>query len=117
MAKLKAMAHSQGTKSPDQSKNPSISAPDGKVEGYKIDWSLKNKLLKSETSYSGEIPSAVMDLIFKESSEVQEAILTDDQRFFNASTAKAALAYHPILLEQKGWGYKWKWSRGSFISD
>ncbi|SFT92475.1 AAA domain-containing protein [Algoriphagus locisalis] len=101
----------------DQSKNPFISVPDGKVEGYKIDWSLKNKLLKSETSYSGEIPSAVMDLIFKESSEVQEAILTDDQRFFNASTAKAALAYHPILLEQKGWGYKWKWSRGSFISD
>lgn len=101
----------------DQSKNPSISHPDAKSEGYEIDWSLKNKLLKSDTSYSGDIPSAVMDLIFKVSSEDQKAILTDDQRFYNASTAKAALAYHPILLEQKGWDYRWKWSRSTFISD
>ncbi|WBL41463.1 AAA domain-containing protein [Algoriphagus halophytocola] len=99
----------------DQSNDPSISVPVGKVEGYVIDWSLKNKLLKSEASYSGEIPSVVMDLIFKESSEIQEAILTDDQRFFNAATAKAAIAYHPILLEQKGWNWVWKWSREEFL--
>ena len=54
---------------------------------------------------------AVMDLIRTDQEGNQSAILTDDQRFFSAPTAKAALAYHPILLESKGWGWEWKWSR------
>ncbi len=98
----------------EQSKKPGISAPVAKTENYQIDWSLKNKLLRSDSSYSAETPSAVMDLIFKERSRDKKAILTDDQRFFNAPTSKAALAYHPILLEHKGWKCEWKWSRSYF---
>lgn len=100
----------------EQSKTPCVSAPVAKTASYQIDWSLKNKLLRSDSSYSAEIPSAVMDLIFKERSGDNKAILSDDQRFFNAPTSKAALAYHPILLEQKGWKYEWKWSRSYFYS-
>ncbi|MEB2785480.1 AAA domain-containing protein [Algoriphagus persicinus] len=94
-----------------QSVNPSIPAPVAKMQGYEIDWSLKNKLFDLDKSYSKETPSAVMDLIFTESNGERKAVLTDDQRFFNSPTAKAALAFHPILLEQKGWKFEWKWSR------
>ncbi|MEB2776321.1 AAA domain-containing protein [Algoriphagus sp. D3-2-R+10] len=97
-----------------QSGNPSIATPTAITKGYEIYWSLKNKLLDLDKSYSKETPSAVMDLILTESSGEKKAVLTDDQRFFNAATAKAALAYHPILLEQKGWIYEWKWSRNYF---
>ena len=93
-----------------QGKNRDIPAPEVANPGFEINWSLKNRLLKENSSYSKQIPSAVMDLIFSEGRE-KKAILTDDQRFFSAPTAKAALAYHPILLESKGWGWEWKWSR------
>jgi hypothetical protein len=51
-----------------------------------------------------------MDLLKRDTGNTI-AILTDDQRFFNSPTAKAAMAYHPILLEAKGWEWDWKWSR------
>ncbi|SHO60872.1 AAA domain-containing protein [Algoriphagus zhangzhouensis] len=85
--------------------------------GFETDWSLKNKLLTSSDSYSMDVPSSLMDLIFTESEGERVAILTDDQRFFNASSAKAAMAYHPILLEQKGWKWKWNWSREFFLKN
>ncbi|GMQ31100.1 AAA domain-containing protein [Algoriphagus confluentis] len=94
-----------------QSKARFIPATDVKVPGFELDWSLKNRLLKSEKGFSKEIPSAVMDLIFSDEGGNQKAILTDDQRFFDAPTAKAAVAYHPILLEEKGWKWEWMWSR------
>ncbi|MEP0710721.1 MAG: DEAD/DEAH box helicase, partial [Algoriphagus sp.] len=100
----------------EQSIAPSIHSPEVRSKGYQIDWSLKNSLCERDESYSKEIPSTVMDLIFMVSNAEQKAILTDDQRFFNASIAKAALAYHPILLEQKGWNYEWKWSRDWFMN-
>ncbi|WP_339869949.1 AAA domain-containing protein [uncultured Algoriphagus sp.] len=99
-----------------QSENASISASEPISKGYEIDWSLKNRLLKSGNSYSADVLSVVMDLISGDSNGDKIAILTDDQRFFNASTAKAALAYHPILLAQKGWNYDWKWSRNLFFN-
>ena len=94
-----------------QSKERAIPSPEVKVPGFELDWSLKNQLLKSEYRFSKEIPSAVMDLIFRDQEGNQKAILTDDQRFFDAPTAKAAMGYHPILLEEKGWNWEWKWSR------
>jgi len=78
---------------------------------YQVNWSLKNYLNDHDEAYSKEVPSAIMDLVLKESPGEKIAILTDDQRFFNAHTAKAGLGYHPILLDQKGWNYQWKWSR------
>lgn len=99
-----------------QASSPNILASEATMGSFEIDWSLKNKLLDQDKSYSKEIPSAVMDLVFTDPTGEKSAILTDDQRFFNASTAKAAMAYHPILLEQKGWKWKWKWSREEFFS-
>lgn len=94
-----------------QSQGRSIPAPEVKAPGFELDWSLKNQLLKSDSCFSKEIPSAVMDLIRTDQEGNQIAILTDDQRFFDAPTAKAAMGYHPILLEEKGWNWEWKWSR------
>ncbi|HSF52776.1 MAG TPA: AAA domain-containing protein [Algoriphagus sp.] len=94
-----------------QSMHRDIPSPEVQAKGYELDWSLKNRLLAADSSYSKEIPSSVMDLVKRELSGNEVAILTDDQRFFNALSAKAALAYHPILLEEKGWKWEWKWSR------
>jgi hypothetical protein len=94
-----------------QSRHREIPSPEVKAIGYELDWSLKNCLLAVDSAYSKEIPSSVMDLIRVDLSGQLVAVLTDDQRFFNAPTAKAALAYHPILLEQKGWNWQWRWSR------
>jgi superfamily I DNA and/or RNA helicase len=94
-----------------QAKYRNIPAPEVAVDGFEIDWSLKNRLLEENSHYSRQIPSAVMDLIWTDGEGSERAILTDDQRFFNAPTAKAAIAYHPILLEAKGWKWEWKWSR------
>lgn len=94
-----------------QSKVREIPSPEVAVAGFELDWSLKNKLLISGSGFSKDIPSAVMDLIRTDQEGNQSAILTDDQRFFDAPTAKAAIGYHPILLEEKGWKWEWKWSR------
>jgi hypothetical protein len=94
-----------------QSTRRNIPSPEIKAKGYELDWSLKNRLLDSGSAYSKDIPSSVMDLVKTDSEGVQTAVLTDDQRFFNASSAKAALAFHPILLEEKGWKWEWLWSR------
>ncbi|RAI88020.1 AAA domain-containing protein [Algoriphagus yeomjeoni] len=97
------------------SKSALVLAPEPTAKGYEIDWSLKNILMDQNKGYTKETPSVVMDLVFDDSKGEMKAILTDDQRFFNTPTAKAAVAYHPILLEQKGWRFEWKWSRQLFI--
>lgn len=94
-----------------QSKNPAIPILEAKTKGYELDWSLKNRLHQSDSAFSKDIPSSVMDLIRTTSEGSRIAILTDDQRFFNSSTGKAAVAYHPILIEEKGWELEFKWSR------
>ncbi|MCS5489841.1 AAA domain-containing protein [Algoriphagus limi] len=94
-----------------QSTDPDIPIPEILAKGFEIDWSLKSRLEKEDSHYSRKIPSAVMDLIWTDEQGNQKAVLTDDQRFFDAPTAKAAMAYHPILLEQKGWKWDWIWSR------
>jgi hypothetical protein len=94
------------------SKNPLLEVTEVSSSGYEIYWSLKQHLMKSSSDFTDRVPSMVMDLMKKDSGNTI-AILTDDQRFFNSPTAKAAMAYHPILLESKGWEWKWSWSRES----
>jgi hypothetical protein len=94
-----------------QSQVRAIPVPEVALDGFEIDWSLKNRLLEEDIRYSRQIPSTVMDLVWTDEKGEQNAILTDDQRFFNAPSAKAAMAYHPILLEEKGWKWEWQWSR------
>ncbi|GAB3222094.1 DUF4011 domain-containing protein [Algoriphagus aestuariicola] len=99
-----------------QSNQRSIAAPEVISKGFEIEWSLKKRLLEKEGGFSAAIPSSVMDLVgVSQGVGVVMAILTDDQRFFKAPTAKAVMAYHPILLEQKGWSWQWKWSRVEFF--
>jgi hypothetical protein len=93
-----------------QSKNPSLEVMEVSSSGYEIDWSLKRHLIKANSCFTDKVPSTVMDLLKKDAGNTI-AILTDDQRFFNSPTAKAAMAYHPILLEAKGWEWEWRWSR------
>ncbi|MFT5770767.1 MAG: hypothetical protein ACI9ZX_000152 [Algoriphagus sp.] len=93
-----------------QSKNPSLEVMEVFSSGYEIDWSLKRHLMKRSYSFTDKVPSTVMDLLKSDAGNTS-AILTDDQRFFNSPTAKAVMAYHPILLEAKGWEWEWKWSR------
>jgi hypothetical protein len=99
-----------------QANRRDIPPPDVRANGYQLEWSLKNRLLKADTSLSNHIPSPVMDLVKSELNSGQIAILTDDQRFFNAPTAKSAMACHPILLENKGWKWEWRWTRGMLTS-
>ena len=94
------------------SKNPLQEVREVSSSGYEIYWSLKQHLMKSSSDFTDRVPSMVMDLMKKDSGNTI-AILTDDQRFFNSPTAKAAMAYHPILLESKGWEWRWSWSRES----
>ncbi|SDD08391.1 Superfamily I DNA and/or RNA helicase [Algoriphagus faecimaris] len=94
-----------------QSISLDLPPPEVKTSGFEINWSLKNRLMDADISFSKQIPSTVMDLIFSDLEGNKKAILTDDQRFFDAPTAKAAMVYHPILLEEKGWKWEWKWSR------
>lgn len=94
-----------------QSKARTVPVPEMTSDGFEMYWSLKNRLSEEDKRFSRQIPSAVMDLIWTDGDDEQCAILTDDQRFHNAPTAKAAMAYHPILLEEKGWKWEWKWSR------
>ncbi len=93
-----------------QSQTPDIPVPQFGRSFPETYQSLKQQLLAKEEGMSEKIPSALMDLV-NETDKGPVAILTDDQRFFNASSAKAALAYHPILLEEKGWKYQLYWSR------
>ena len=98
-----------------QAEAPRLTTLGGIHSKFQVNWSLKNKLLESESSFKAKVPSSVMDLV-KDEGTSQVAILTDDQRFFDSPSAKAAMAYHPILLESKGWKWEWKWSRGQFFS-
>ncbi|MBN3519871.1 DUF4011 domain-containing protein [Algoriphagus lutimaris] len=98
----------------EQGKRPGVQVSEVQRVGFEVDWSLKKRLLMQDASFTDSVPSSVMDLIQQESDGQWKAILTDDQRFFNASSAKAAMTYHPILLEQKGWKWDWKWSREEF---
>ncbi len=99
-----------------QAADPMMQVGQSANADYKIDWSLKSRLLKLDTRYSDQIPSAVMDLTKQTGNKGAMAILTDDQRFFNSPSAKAAMAYHPILLEAKGWQWEWCWSRDSLMN-
>lgn len=98
-----------------QANHPNLVLEEISHPKFELDWSLKNKLLENDSTYSNQVPSSVMDLV-KGEGVLQVAILTDDQRFFDAPSAKAALAYHPILLESKGWKWEWRWSRDQFFS-
>ncbi|WP_245189516.1 AAA domain-containing protein [Lunatimonas salinarum] len=84
---------------------------------FDVQWALKD-LLKgtygSHTVEENHYPK-VMDLQVADQGRVNAAILTDDQRFFDASGAKESLVYQPRLLRQKSWNLIYLFSRQYWV--
>ncbi|TAE99108.1 MAG: DUF4011 domain-containing protein [Runella slithyformis] len=86
------------------------------TEGYRNDWFLKQKIREYDTdtyaphAVEAELPFA--DLTVKDQNgQYQSLILTDDDRYFQAISAKEAHAYWPLQLRAKGWHFDQRWSR------
>ncbi|MFC4874764.1 AAA domain-containing protein [Negadavirga shengliensis] len=84
---------------------------------YHETWSLKNRLINTygnhevvENDYD-----KIMDLEVQENGNATAAILTDDQRFFAALSAKEAFVYHPQMLTLKNWSILFLFSRQYWI--
>ena len=76
-------------------------------------WSLRDKIQGNHEGFLLErFPSSgLMDLALKEKGVFAEAILTDDQRLYDAMGSKEAFVYHPLQLKEKGWPYRFYFSR------
>ncbi|EON76943.1 DNA helicase related protein [Lunatimonas lonarensis] len=80
---------------------------------FSADWALKDRLkgiYGSHLAQENNYPK-VMDLEIMENGRVQAAVLTDDQRFFDATGSKESLVYHPRLLRAKNWNLIFLFSR------
>lgn len=80
---------------------------------FESGWSLKDKIEGDYQGYSLEkfSDSTWMDLAVRSKDSYVEAILTDDQRLYDASSSKEAFVYHALQLKEKGWPYKFYYSR------
>lgn len=76
-------------------------------------WSLKDKIEGNFQGFSLEkfMASNWMDLAIKSGDRYEEALLTDDQRLYDSTSAKEAFVYHSLQLREKGWPYKFYYSR------
>lgn len=85
--------------------NNSISVQAKKATGFQDNWSLKDQFSgKYGNHFVGENAYyQVMDLEVREMGKLTSALLTDDQRFYLANSAKESLVYHPKLLIAKNW--------------
>ncbi|MCL6257518.1 AAA domain-containing protein [Aquiflexum sp. TKW24L] len=97
----------------DISEGKSYKIPIQSPNRFESGWSLKDKI---ERHYQGFVlekyyASTWMDLAVKDSGEYKEALLTDDQRLYDSTGAKEAFVYHPLQLREKGWPYKFYYSR------
>ena len=78
-------------------------------------WYLKSKLISyaaenfREVALVDELPFS--DLTVKEGDQYIGLVLTDDQRYFQAASAKAAHVYLPLLLNEKNWSFSNFFSR------
>jgi hypothetical protein len=82
---------------------------------YRFDrtWSLNDKIAGNYEAYSLEryASSTWMDLALKEKDTYVEAILTDDQRLYDSLGTKESFVYHPMQLKEKGWPFRFYFSR------
>ncbi|WP_428666824.1 AAA domain-containing protein [Runella sp.] len=90
---------------------------------YRSEWLLKNQLMKngkwktkdqteeggSPTSLHFTLPFA--DLTVKNDEHYESVILTDDELYQQAVSAKESHAYLPLQLRAKGWSFERVWSR------
>jgi superfamily I DNA and/or RNA helicase len=97
----------------DISKGKAVEIPVQVPHRFESGWSLKDKIEGDHQGFSLEkFPSSAwMDLAVKINGKYREALLTDDQRLYDASSAKEAFVYHPLQLKEKGWPYRFYYSR------
>lgn len=72
------------------------------------DWYLSTKLHSAHTQVS-RLPFS--DMVVSKLYKPEALVLTDDESYRNALSAKAAHAYTSLLLERKGWRFKRFFSR------
>lgn len=83
-------------------------------QGFLDSWALKSRLVTQNDDFelSPLSNSAWLDLVVKNKEEgFVEAIFTDDQRLYDASSSKEAFVYHPLQLKEKSWPYHFYFSR------
>ena len=80
---------------------------------FESGWSLKDKIEGKYEGFSLEkFPTSTwMDLAVKVGEQYGEALLTDDQRLYDATSSKEAFVYHALQLKEKGWPYRFYYSR------
>lgn len=95
------------------SRGAEIENPPEHSREFRDSWSLKSRLIGNygnhvvrENAYH-----KIMDMEVLESGELTASILTDDQRFYAASSAKESLVFHPRLLRAKNWNTVYLFSR------
>ncbi|MDO9551505.1 AAA domain-containing protein [Rhodonellum sp.] len=82
-------------------------------QGFEVSWYLRNVLEGAHGKKTVEKypQSTWMDLTVKKKEDYKEAILTDDYRLYNATGSKEAFVFHPLQLKEKGWPYRFYFSR------
>ncbi|MFD2037296.1 AAA domain-containing protein [Belliella marina] len=81
--------------------------------GFVENWTLKQRVMSNNMLGISTYPeSSWIDLaVTKEGEGFVEAILTDDQRLYDASSSKEAFVYHCMQLKEKSWPYHFYFSR------
>lgn len=87
-------------------------------EKYRSEWLLKDQLLKTDEGQMKDPSSITLhlslpfaDLTVKKDQRYEGVILTDDELYQQAVSAKESHAYLPLLLRAKGWSFERRWSR------
>jgi len=79
---------------------------------FQTDWFLKNRLVEAlPRTKIFELPFADLAQYAEDSSKVETLILTDDEYFHRAISAKDFFAYHPMALRNKHWNFSRYFSR------
>jgi len=81
-----------------------------KLDSFRQDWYLKEKLKKENSRISEQFPFA--DLSENDASgHFVTLLLTDDDKFYNSLSVKESFSYFPTSLRSKHWKFERKWSR------
>ncbi|MEN7547481.1 AAA domain-containing protein [Rapidithrix thailandica] len=85
-----------------------------KIEAYPfhtIDWYLKHKIKEQFQQHSQFVDSLPFADLVTFDQTYQKLIFTDDDFYYQSTSAKEAHAYIPLALKHKNWSYKRYYSR------
>lgn len=75
------------------------------------EWQMKDRSNEDSASYTLHLSLPFADLTVKKDQRYEGVILTDDELYQQAVSAKESHAYLPLLLCAKGWSFERRWSR------